>query len=102
MLKVFNNLLIGNSSFLLRLIGYFGIVIALFSMFYAVWILLRQLISPVLVPGWTSVIVSVLFVGGLLLFSVGIIGEYLIRIISGVESRPSYVIRDRLNEPHDS
>ena len=98
MLKVFNNLLIGNSSFLLRVIGYFGILIALLSMMYALWIVLQQLGSTTFVPGWTSVIVSVLFVGGLLLFSVGIIGEYLIRIISGVESRPSYVIRQKTND----
>jgi dolichol-phosphate mannosyltransferase/undecaprenyl-phosphate 4-deoxy-4-formamido-L-arabinose transferase len=97
MLKVFNNLIIGNSSFLLRIIGYFGVTIASLSMFYAIWILLQQLLTPTFVPGWTSVIVSVLFVGGLLLFSVGIIGEYLIRIISGVESRPSYVVRQKIN-----
>lgn len=102
MLRVFNNLLIGNSSFLLRLIGYVGIAISLVSIFYAGWIFLRQIVSPTFVPGWTSVIVSVLFVGGLLLFSVGIIGEYLIRIISGVEARPGYVIRDSLNDPEDS
>ncbi len=97
MLKVFNNLIIGNSSFLLRVIGYFGITIATISMLYALWILVQQIVHPSFAPGWPSVIVSVLFVGGLLLFSVGIIGEYLIRIISGVEARPSYVVRERID-----
>lgn len=94
MLGVFNNLIIGNSSFLLKVIGYLGMGIAFFSIIYAVFIFAGQLRNPSPIPGWTSVIVSVLFVGGLLLFSVGIIGEYLIRIITGVESRPSYIIRE--------
>jgi dolichol-phosphate mannosyltransferase/undecaprenyl-phosphate 4-deoxy-4-formamido-L-arabinose transferase len=97
MLGVFNNLIIGNSSFLLKTIGYLGIVIALISLIYASVIVFGQLINPSTIPGWTSVIVSILFVGGLLLFSVGIIGEYLIRIIAGVESRPSYVVRKKIN-----
>lgn len=96
MLGVFNNLIFGNSSFLLKTIGYLGVVIAVISLIYAATIVLRQLINPAPIPGWTSVIVSILFVGGLLLFSVGIIGEYLIRIIAGVESRPSYVIRKKV------
>ncbi|MGI9316597.1 MAG: glycosyltransferase family 2 protein [bacterium] len=97
MLGVFNNLIIGNSSFLLKTIGYLGVIIAFCSLIYASFIVVEQLIKPTLVPGWTSVIVSILFVGGLLLFSVGIIGEYLIRIIAGVESRPSYVVRRKVN-----
>jgi dolichol-phosphate mannosyltransferase/undecaprenyl-phosphate 4-deoxy-4-formamido-L-arabinose transferase len=97
MLGVFNNLIIGNSSFLLKAIGYLGVIIAFFSLIYAALIVFEQLVNPTSIPGWTSVIVSILFVGGLLLFSVGIMGEYLIRIIAGVESRPSYVIRKRIN-----
>ena len=96
MLGVFNNLIIGNSSFLLKAIGYLGVVISFISLIYAALILLEQMVNPTPVPGWTSVIVSILFVGGLLLFSVGIIGEYLIRIIAGVESRPSYVVKKKV------
>ena len=97
MLGVFNNLIIGNSSFLLKAIGYLGVIIAFFSLVYAAIIVVDQLLNPSTIPGWTSVIVSILFVGGLLLFSVGIMGEYLIRIIAGIESRPSYVIRKKIN-----
>ena len=97
MLGVFNNLIIGNSSFLLKAIGYLGVIIAFFSLVYAAIIVFEQLLNPSTIPGWTSVIVSILFVGGLLLFSVGIMGEYLIRIIAGIESRPSYVIRKKIN-----
>lgn len=97
MLGVFNNLIIGNSSVLLKGIGYLGMTIALISLIYAVVIAIRQWVNPSLIPGWTSVIVSILFVGGMLLFSVGIIGEYLIRIIAAVEARPSYVVRRRVS-----
>jgi len=46
------------------------------------------------VVGWTSLMVVVLFMGGLLLFSIGIIGEYLVRLIQSSEQKPSYIIKN--------
>jgi dolichol-phosphate mannosyltransferase len=45
-------------------------------------------------PGWASIIVSVLFLGGIQLISLGFIGEYLSRISSNVKKRPLYVVED--------
>ena len=47
------------------------------------------------VVGWTSLIVTVLFIGGIILFSLGVIGEYLIRIIHTTEQKPTYYIRQQ-------
>ncbi|MCB0487329.1 MAG: glycosyltransferase family 2 protein [Cyclobacteriaceae bacterium] len=97
MLSVFSNLLINNSSFLLRVLGLFGIVISLMSLAGAVYFIARKLLLDETPVGWTSVIVAVLFFGGILLFAVGIIGEYLIRIISGTEQKPTYIVRTTMN-----
>jgi hypothetical protein len=45
------------------------------------------------VVGWASIMIVLLVVGGLILFCLGIIGEYLARLISGVEGRPAFVVR---------
>ena len=51
-----------------------------------------------LVPGWTSLIVSVLFLGGLNLTAIGLLGEYIGRVYDQVKGRPLYLVKDRLNE----
>lgn len=96
MIRLFSNLLINNSSLLLSLIGNLGLIISLLSFLLGFYFIYRKLIYSIDVVGWTSVIVTVLFIGGLLLFSIGIIGEYLIRIIRGVDKRPNYIIRDHI------
>ena len=94
MLSLFSNLLINNSSFLLNWLGKIGVFSAFGSIFYASYLVLRKFIIGVDAEGWTSLMVVVLFIGGLLLFSVGLIGEYLIRVIQSSEQKPAYIIRD--------
>ena len=55
-----------------------------------------------LIPGWTSLAVAVLFLGGLQLLAIGILGEYFGRIYEEAKRRPLYLIRDTRNiEPED-
>ena len=92
MLQVFSNLIINHSSFFLRVIGYIGILIALLSAVSTVVIVANKLIYGVSVAGWTSIMLLILFFGGMTMFTLGIIGEYLLRIIATTEERPvSYV-----------
>ena len=93
MLQMFSNLMINNSSFLLKAIGYIGISVSLFSVIFATIIIFKKIFFLTSLPGWTSLILTILFFGGLILFSLGIIGEYLIRIVATTENRPMYFIR---------
>jgi len=80
----------------LRVWSYVGAVIALFAFAYACFITTRTLILGVDVPGYASLIVAVLFLGGLQLLSLGIIGEYIGRILIEAKQRPLYVVREQI------
>ena len=86
------------SSFPLRLWTYVGMVIAAVSFFYGSFILIRTMILGTDVPGYASLIVAVMFFGGVNLLSIGVLGEYVGRIFMETKQRPLYVVR-RLHEP---
>lgn len=94
--RVFSNLLINNSSLVLRSVGCVGISFALISFFFAAVAVYRKLAHGVAVQGWASLFAALLLIGGLLLVSLGVVGEYLIRIIESSEGRPTYLVRRRL------
>jgi glycosyltransferase involved in cell wall biosynthesis len=96
MMRLMSNLIINNSSLLLRIMGNLGLALSGFMFLLALYFAVRKLFYTTTIVGWTSVIVTVLFIGGLFLFCIGIIGEYLIRIIHGVDKRPNYIIREHL------
>jgi dolichol-phosphate mannosyltransferase/undecaprenyl-phosphate 4-deoxy-4-formamido-L-arabinose transferase len=91
--RLFSNLIINNSSIILRTLGNVGLIFAGMSFCYAGYVIYRTLAHGYVVQGWSSLMVAVLLIGGLLLFSVGIMGEYLIRIIETAETKPTYFIR---------
>jgi glycosyltransferase involved in cell wall biosynthesis len=80
----------------LRVWSYLGGTVALFALGYALFVIVRTLISGVQVPGYASLMVAVLFLGGLQLLSLGILGEYVGRIMIETKNRPLYVIREQV------
>jgi glycosyltransferase involved in cell wall biosynthesis len=94
---VFGNLLFNNSSLLLRVAGQAGVLFAMLSFIAAGWVIYRRLAHQVAVAGWASLLVVNLLLGGLTLIAIGIIGEYLIRVIEIGENRPAYHVRRRVN-----
>ena len=69
-----------------------GSTIALVSLSYGVWIALRTLVFGVDVPGWSTLVVGTLFLGGVQLISIGVLGEYVARIYTEVKGRPGYIV----------
>jgi glycosyltransferase involved in cell wall biosynthesis len=82
----------------LRVWSYLGGIIAILSLIYAVFVVIRTLIFGVQVPGYASMMVAVLFLGGLQLLSLGILGEYVGRILVETKQRPLYVVREEIGE----
>lgn len=78
----------------LRIWSYVGACVALFAIGYAGFIAARTLVYGISVPGYASIMVSVLFLGGVQLISLGVLGEYVGRILTETKQRPLYVVRD--------
>jgi glycosyltransferase involved in cell wall biosynthesis len=80
----------------LRVWSYVGAMIATVALCYALFIASRTLLFGVVMPGYASIMVSVLFLGGVQLISLGILGEYVGRILTEAKQRPIYVVRDTI------
>ncbi|MDQ3074372.1 MAG: glycosyltransferase family 2 protein [Pseudomonadota bacterium] len=80
----------------LRVWSYLGASVALGALGYAIFIVVRTLTSGIEVPGYASMMVAVLFLGGLQLLSLGVLGEYVGRILTEVKHRPLYVLRESI------
>ena len=78
----------------LKVWTYVGLIIALVSLVYASFLILRTIIFGIDVPGYASLMVAVLFLGGIQLLTLGIIGEYIGRVYEEVKGRPLYLVRD--------
>jgi dolichol-phosphate mannosyltransferase len=83
------------SDFPLRFATLLGFIFSIISFVLIIWALYQRLIVQSYVQGWTSLIITVLFFGGIQLVALGIIGEYISRIGSNVRRRPMYVINQK-------
>lgn len=72
----------------------FGFIVAFLSFLYASWLILRYFMFSIPVEGWTSVMVSMYFIGGLLFANMGILGLYIGKIFDETKNRPIYVIQE--------
>jgi len=80
----------------LRLAVYFGMIAALISFAGGFYVIYAKLFTNQAILGWASTILSILFVGGMILVTLGVIGEYISRIYEEVKKRPLYVVRDKI------
>lgn len=84
--------LVSFSTLPLRVWTYAGVLVAALAFCYGTLIILRTLLFGVDLPGYASLLTTVLFLGGVQLLSVGVIGEYLGRLFTEVKGRPIYVV----------
>jgi glycosyltransferase involved in cell wall biosynthesis len=83
------------SNFPLRIWSVVGAVISLIAFAYIIFRLIRVAVYGVDLPGYESILAAVLFLGGVQLLSLGIIGDYLGRIFEEAKQRPLYIVRER-------
>lgn len=80
----------------LKVWSYVGLFLAIPSLAYGLFILLRTLVLGVDLPGYASLMVALCFFSGVQLFGLGIIGEYLSRVLIEVKQRPLYLVQERI------
>jgi dolichol-phosphate mannosyltransferase len=81
----------------LRIATWFGLLVSLASFLLGIWFIILRLTGGFEIRGWASTVVIILFLGGVQLLTIGIIGEYLARIYDEVKQRPLFVVRSMHN-----
>jgi glycosyltransferase involved in cell wall biosynthesis len=88
------------SSAPLRFITALGILVSLTSLGFSAWALWVRLFTTHAIPGWTSTVVPLYFLGGVQLLSIGILGEYIAKIYSETKRRPHFFLEKRVGFPN--
>ncbi len=87
----------------LKIVTYFGFIVSGFAFVVMLYAIYSRFVLEDYEPGWTSLILTILFIGGIQMIAVGIIGEYLSRMNTNLRGRPLYIVRDsnleELNTP---
>ena len=98
--KLFNlaiDIIISQSNKPLRISIKFGFAMAFFSMIYLIYLVIRKF-SLDIPLGWTSIMVAIFFIGGLILANLGLIGLYIGKIYNEIKNRPLYLIKDKIGD----
>lgn len=83
------------STFPLRMWTYIGLTVATFSFLYGAWMILDKVIWGNAVQGYPSIMVSILFLGGIQLIGIGVLGEYIGRIYIETKQRPRFIVKKK-------
>jgi dolichol-phosphate mannosyltransferase len=80
----------------LRLISYFGFVVSTFAFAFGFYVVVEHFTVGSNLRGWPSLMAAILFLGGVQLLTLGIVGEYIWRISEESKRRPLYLVRDKI------
>ncbi len=94
MLKLCLDRIFSYSLFPIRLSGILGVILGCASILLAIYFVMQKLFFKNIMPGWTSIVVIVLFLSGMNFIFIGILGEYLGRIYMEIKKRPRYVVKN--------
>ncbi len=80
------------SIFPLKIATFMGFIVSFFSFVYLSYALYAKFATDKVLPGWASIVIPMLFLGGIQLITIGILGEYIGRIYEEVKNRPIYIV----------
>ncbi len=92
------DILFSQSDKILKFIVGFGFVLTILSLIYIVYLIIKQFVCPSSIVGWTSTIVTICFIGGMLMTVIGIVGLYVGNIFMEVKQRPLYIVKEIKNK----
>lgn len=81
----------------LRVSSIIGILCSFIGFIFGLAVIIKKLINPLIVIGYSSIMATLLFVGGIIMLMLGLIGEYIGRIYISINNSPQYVIKDIIN-----
>ena len=99
--KLFELAITGYTNFTvipLRIADYTGAAAALLGFIYGIIVLIRRLVARIAIPGYASIVILLLIIGGMILVSLGLLGEYVGRIYISLSSKPQYTIRETIKK----
>jgi polyisoprenyl-phosphate glycosyltransferase len=97
MFKLAMDVMLAYSDKPIRLVIKTGMLISLFSLLVGIYYLFMHLTNKIVVQGYTSIIISIWFLGGLIILILGILGLYIGKTFEGVKNRPIYIIDKLIN-----
>jgi len=101
-LKYFVDGLLNTSYIPIRLMSLLGMCFSVFGFLYALVIVYNRFINNTPFIGWAPIMITILIVGGLIMFMLGIIGEYVWRTYDETRKRPLYIIKDKFARNEES
>jgi len=95
--KLFNLWMNGFTAFSikpLRMATFSGVTLAILSIIYGVYTIIKKFVNPNVPIGYSALICALVFIGGMIMFMLGLVGEYIGRTYMAINKSPQYVIRD--------
>ncbi len=80
----------------LRIVITLGFFVSLLSLILILWVLWTFFVEGAFVPGWASTLIPILFIGGIQILSIGVLGEYIGKIYIETKNRPNFIISEKL------
>lgn len=96
LIKLSKDLMVYSSSFPLKMVKYIGFIFSSINFLIATYYLYRKFIDGIDIPGYASIVISILFSTGLIIFILGVIGEYLSKMFSLLNNPPLYHVDETL------
>ena len=100
-MKLFVDSFIGFSYIPIRIVSMCGILFALFAVIWGIRLIIAKLMGEIPIQGYATIIVLILFSSGMIMFTLGLLGEYVWRTLDAARRRPISIVEEVINMEKD-